>query len=78
MRPIRPPSAADSLGRNGTRPAQSVAYWRRPPPGRAAEQPAVPEEDRVDNDRTFGVTAWIIALTIAVVAPLALVFYLVL
>lgn len=32
----------------------------------------------MDNDRTFGVTAWIIALTITVVAPLALVFYLVL
>jgi hypothetical protein len=32
----------------------------------------------MDNDRTFGVTAWIITLTIAVVAPLAVVLYLLL
>lgn len=32
----------------------------------------------MDNDRIFGVTAWIITLAIAVVAPLAVVLYLLL
>ncbi|MFW6691016.1 hypothetical protein [Streptomyces sp. MAR4 CNX-425] len=36
------------------------------------------EGTRMDDDRTFGLTAWIITLTIAVLAPLAVALYLLL